>query len=391
MQTEFVDAIEHIYADMDGGGRWPDILRSLCQLLDADAGIMFTALFGPETLTSDVLHDGRVVFSHGAKCCDPHMRTYGQKFCRTDSLAIEVFRNRNYKSGYVAPVDSLLDKEVFETSEFYKGWHKAIGAPTALFACISGEDDGQAPNAHLVFYRRHGRAAFNRGDAEDLLPLMYHLRQSFALENSLRQKAEIAQAVERARGRGRCGVAVLDIDGSILHMDKLLKTILEENDGLVCRHGRIRALSVCVDRQLQDAIALCAAGGWSDAGNSTEPSVVKVEGDETMTVVQVSPFPESQAPMSRPMDRLRRRVILRFFVERAVVSPNFRSNIESAFGLTPSETRFAGAFMQYTSVAKAACACEISDGTARNVLKSIYRKSYTGNQAALIKLMMQYA
>ena len=73
MQTELGDAIEHIYADMEGGGRWPDILRSLCQLLDADAGIMFAALFGPETLTSDALHDGRVVFSHGANCCDLHM------------------------------------------------------------------------------------------------------------------------------------------------------------------------------------------------------------------------------------------------------------------------------------------------------------------------------
>lgn len=391
VKREVLDTITHIYGDIESRTRWPDILRALCGLLDAQVAVLFTSWSRTHIGQDQPLETAAIISYYGSDCCGNHMQKYAADYHHKDPLLIELTRKRKYRSGYIATLHEWVDMASFEGSEFYNDWQKVIGAPTALFACLSGTDDRQTPNAHIVFYRHLHRADFNADDVRTLQHLTPHLRQSFVLEHSMREEAEIAHAVACARGRARCGVAVLDADGNVIHLDDCLKTIIAQTDCLVHQNGRIRLNGGRSDAELRNAIKAGICPERRDELKPAGPRIVKVQGHNTTMIVQIDPFPVSRCPDRRLLGPKQPRVILRVFVENATIASGFECNIATAFGLTPSEVRFARAFTECTSVAMAACKCDIATGTARNVLKSIYRKTGATNQAALIKLLMQYA
>ena len=59
------------------------------------------------------------------------------------------------------------------------------------------------------------------------------------------------------------------------------------------------------------------------------------------------------------------------------------------YGLTPAEVRLALAFLSEASIKQAAGRESITQGSARQYIKSIFKKTGTHNQAQLIKLLMQ--
>ena len=66
-------------------------------------------------------------------------------------------------------------------------------------------------------------------------------------------------------------------------------------------------------------------------------------------------------------------------------------NLSQLYGLTPAEVRLAKAFLAEASIRDAATSEGLTNGTARQYLKRIFKKTGTHNQAQLMRLLLSVA
>lgn len=391
MDRDILDAIDTIYGDIGNLHRWEGIIGAVCKAVDADAGSLSAPWFLPDTENDAGHQTGTYMAAYGYDLDDPHVKKYPDYYYSIDPFALELVRRRKFYSGFVGTLHDFLDDDEYQASEFHQDWLSKLGAPTTMVACISGTDDHTTPIANMSLFRLHGREHFDQISVARLKPLVPHLQRSLELEQSMLRDHNIAQAVDLARGKAKCGVAVVDIDGHIIHTNDLLKTILQNYEGLIHRNGRIRARDSGIDARLQKAVKVAALPDQIDKLDSLSPCMVTAPHEDAAIIVRVSPFPETPNESSWPKGAKRPRSVLQFYVNDKQMPVDLGPNIAAAFKLTPAEVRFAEAFVEYTSVAIAGKQCNITEGTARNVLKSLYRKTGTDSQASLIKMILQYA
>lgn len=391
MDQKILDAIDKIYSDMGNLDRWEGIIGAVCKAVDADAGSLSAPWFLPDTDNEDNHQTGTYMAAYGYDLDDPHVKKYRDYYYTIDPLAHELVRQRKFHSGFIGTLHDFLDDDEYQASEFHRDWLSKLGAPTTMFACISGTDDQTTPIAYMSLFRLNGREHFDKTNVARLEPLVPHLQRSLELEQSMLRDHSIAQAVDLARGKAKCGVAVVDFDGRIIHTNDLLKTILQNYEGLIHRNGRIRARDSGIDARLQKAVKVAAVPDQIEKLDSLSPCMVTAPHEDTAIIVRISPFPEGSNESSWPKGAKRPRAVLQFYVNDKQMPVDLGPNITAAFNLTPAEARFAEAFVEHTSVTIAGKQCNITEGTARNVLKSLYRKTGTASQASLIKMILQYA
>jgi DNA-binding CsgD family transcriptional regulator len=77
-------------------------------------------------------------------------------------------------------------------------------------------------------------------------------------------------------------------------------------------------------------------------------------------------------------------VIVAFPLRRSAEANFFADH----FGLTPAEAELAWALIRTGNLRRAAAACALTDGSARQYLKSAYRKTRTAGQVELVVLLL---
>jgi DNA-binding CsgD family transcriptional regulator len=196
----------------------------------------------------------------------------------------------------------------------------------------------------------------------------------------------IAEAIRHSAGSDTVGVVTVTYDGRPDFMNDLAGRIFGGDDGLsVTRHGvhaARRTDNIALNRLLAEALATSRGDGIGAGGMLT----ISRPSQRRPYAVMISPL-RNQDPDAE------------FSLPGAVIiirDPDLdiqtsAKTLQQLFHLTHAEASLAAKFFETTSLGEAAEELNLTQGTARQYLKSVFLKTDTHNQAALIKLLARLA
>ncbi len=211
---------------------------------------------------------------------------------------------------------------------------------------------------------------FNAGVRALLQPLVRATRLHVAFRRMGRALAAARQALNYLSA----GVVLTDIEGHVLETNELASEILDREDGLQIRDGRLTATRTFDSAKLAAGIAgrvPCGADGHLLIGRKggARPHAVTI------------------APLDGGGDGARaQRIVMVLIVNPDWQTPSERS-VSAFFGLSPAESRLATALMQGRKLADIARDNGVEVTTLRTQLSSILRKVGVERQVDLVRVL----
>jgi DNA-binding CsgD family transcriptional regulator len=271
----------------------------------------------------------------------------------------------------------LLGGTVRQKSEYYH-WIRRHGLDNGIVAIVT--NDRRTFTALSI--ARPGAAGPLDEDALELMRLLVpHLKKAFEVYvrlDSLRASSEGAQA---ALDRLETGLVAVDGKGRAVLMNERAEAIVRQQRGITLCQGKLTARDPSESSRLQRLVSEAAMTG---AGRSTSSGgAIAIQGDEASEplFITVTPF------CSRHLLTEERPCALVFISDPAAKPASRAALLRALFGMTPAECRLASLLLEGMELNIAAERMRITVGTARFMLKTIFRKTATHRQAQLIRLL----
>jgi DNA-binding CsgD family transcriptional regulator len=175
----------------------------------------------------------------------------------------------------------------------------------------------------------------------------------------------------------RAGVIIADNSGQIIEMNQAAESIVQLQDGLNIRNGRLSARRVF--ETVKMAKLITGATGDAKLGSAAGRMLVgRCEG--------LPPYVLTVAPLRTNMRVDDRRLALIVVVDPQRHSPS-ETDLAEFFGLSPAEARLAAALLTGKTLSQIAADTSVRITTLRTQLGSILRKVGAKRQCDLIRIL----
>ena len=289
----------------------------------------------------------------------------------------------------------IRDGEDSQAPVGYRRKHGGFFRATEMIAPIPARNGGIERYAWIVedatAKRIYSAQLPGDGEASLFSDMPSRIRAAITLvlssENSLLAKLQMdSEAMWDAINRLPLGVAVVDVFGHPLHMNKVAHAIVDQDDGIKVsrdglqgeRNGQLINLKDAFERQTnQKRKKKRGANGVGGAVSIERPS-----GNRAFSVV-VPPLRTE----SRYFDSDRPAALV-FMNDPEAVPELQEAQLSSLYGLTPAEARLAKLLAQDLSLAEASEELGVSQHTVRTHIKRIFSKTTTERQSGLIRVLL---
>lgn len=276
------------------------------------------------------------------------------------------------RAGDVLSVDDVIDYDEFRAGRFYTEWAAPQGWPDLVFAVLAKEADRFSFLG--VCLPARASAAHKRQAAIFLPHLNRALRIADLLELREAQHAELAASVELLS----TGMILVDERLGVCGVNSSAERLLSKRLSLSLQEKRLRVAASGAGKALSDAITACAQGQVSRGGVTV---AFASDSGELDLIVQVM-------PLSALREGVHRQAVAALFLSNPAVSTHNPLDVfVEQFRLTPSETRIALGLLEGRSAIALAEAQGVAIATVRTHLRSLYDKTQTNGQAAVVRLM----
>ncbi len=320
------------------------------------------------------------------EACDASFIPSYQEYYATKNIWTDVMLG--LPEGHTHMADWLLPGDVLEQSEFYADWLKPQDVRFGFGACLLKE------GRHSMFYSLLHSKAYSTDETQDLellRLLVPHMQRAAKLHVHLLGLEEQRDDLEEAVNLLSVGVIMLSDRGEVLMMNRRAQRILAARDGLALAGRRVTAAAQGDREHLARAIAatLAMAGG----GPTTAAGAVAISRPSGLRPYALMVTPcmgnrENPSSLSLIVPAARVALFLRDPEDQSAPSDDL---LKALYGLTPAEARLASALAEGGSLDKVAEQLAITKETARSQLKSVYSKTDTHKQGALIRLIINSA
>jgi DNA-binding CsgD family transcriptional regulator len=261
-------------------------------------------------------------------------------------------------------------------STFYNEFLKPYD--TCQMAAIgSFSSDGRI--GALSIYRGPSEPSFDNDVIAGLNALIPHLDTALAVQSRLVELEARATDMESALDALPTGLALIDVSGQCLFMNRTALRIVKQRDGLLQERGILRAESSAETNVLRGLIAR-AAGRPARVTHLGSAARISRRKGSPLNVV-VAPFHAAD------LFRLRCPSVMLLIADPDENPAGFLQVIATLFRLTPAEARLAEALASGLTLSEAAARYEVTAGTVRTQLKAVLRKTETKRQGELVRLL----
>jgi DNA-binding CsgD family transcriptional regulator len=358
--------VADLYASAFGEKAWPDTLGEFAGSFGTGAGVLH-------------LHGGPGEIS------ESQVHGYSEEFARDFYASGAYFRDprvaliTGVKPGTVYFDSMLFDVEemsrhpaVRETIDALKVAHqlgvslRIPGISFAGFAVMPTAREGHPSPAAIAAFRR----------------LAPHIEQAATL-GRIWEIGAVTQfsLLESLAGRSE-GILLLGSSGALVFANDAADAILSADDGLRCAGGRLKAArsseTATLAHLVADAIAVSVGDGDRPGGRM----LVSRPSRRRPYALRILPAPA--------LDRFLTRRSIACIVQvqdLSVARVPSKDALCAVFGLTGREADLALGLIRHTALEAAAAEAQMAVNTARNHLKSIFRKTGTAGQAEVIQLL----
>ena len=361
--------IDRIYESAIDPARWMDVL--------ADATKHFAAR-GAQIGNTDLLN-AQLSFSlvHGYDWSVDHMQRY-------ERLMGEDPRLPYFSANPFRPVHcrmSLTDEQL-RASRVYREVLSVGGVEYSLG--VNFVEDGRALSYFLLL-RDASMPPFGQADCDKLGTLIPHLARALRIQREFDTLSFERTVGFSALDSMALGVVIADDRGGVRFTNTLAARLLERGDGLQLCAGVLHGVTDAGDDLLDHVGRVLDR---QDAGAAANPGALRVRrtgsADPYLVVVSTLKLPQSHQAWQASDERL---VVL--FVRDPDQAQETRPEVlQRLYGLTGSEARLTDLITAGHPLKKGAASLGITEATARQYLKQVFRKTGVQRQADLVRKVM---
>jgi len=240
---------------------------------------------------------------------------------------------------------------------------RVLDSPTHVAVVGIHRETGHAPRIDL--------------DAAALHALTGTLCRAAALEQDLRALGQERSIGLLALDGIPAGVIVIDGDGRVRWLNRAAEDLLQQDDGLMSRDGRLQAARPAESAKLARLIA-GAVGGAKSPASAGGMLVARRRGRPWLSL-SVTPLGPRTSGLDEPLALI------------LVSDPAARVLSEAAlaelFGLSPAERRLAAALMSGQTLTQCAVGFGVEISTVRTQLRAILEKVGVSRQTDLLRVL----
>ena len=384
--TQLSDLIGLIYEGATDPSRWTaDILPAMAEYVEAPACILYSVLHTPQ--------NGGYFFLHGIT--QEHIDHYAHKYYDEDVWKIVMAEKNLYITGNVILGDELVPRAQLLASKFYNeclSYNKNM--VQLMTGIVFGVSSTTSVPAVCSFFRGSHHTDFDEENRARMHLLMPHLSRSLGVMQRL-QSAELTVATSLAAlDRLPSGVLLLNGSGAVAFANRSAQRILEDGDGLRLRKltnaadlGNLVAENAKASKMIGDAIsATLNRDPYATPHFSQCVSVPRPSGLANYTL-QLSALGDHNE-FTSGSSAFAAIIFIADGAQEVEVDPTM---LQSAYGLTPAETRVAVTLLEFGSAKEVADTLGVSSDTVRTQIKQVYAKLGVDSRARFVKLMLGLA
>jgi len=280
----------------------------------------------------------------------------------------------------VALEDILPDRQLV-ASDYYLHYLE----PIDLFR-ILGVDTAEPGGmlARLRFSRSRREPRFRARERRLLEALTPHLRRAIEFYARLNRMTSERDVYAGAVSQLSVASIILDEQGRMLTTNDVGRALLDQNEGLSLRDGRLHVEGREFNKELQEALAtIIRAQQQGETSLVRAMRVPRPAGRSDLGLV-IRPVPASQWSEGQSSPS-----VAVFISDPDLQESTSRQVLGELFALTPAEANLATLLARGLSLAQVSDAQNISQHTARAQLKSIFAKMGVSRQAELVRLVLK--
>jgi hypothetical protein len=227
------DLVHQIYDASVHPERWNHVAAAIAASLDSDKGLLLTTKQKPQM--------GGLVFPAGIT--EANLQLCATHFMGTENLwEIGLEKRGLYLEGQVYDGDDMVPRDEFLASRFYWDFLSAQGIGQVCAGIVFAGSSGLPATALLAFRDLHERR-FDESDKAWMKLLVSHVPRSLGLMMRLDTARVQNASLLASHDRLSFGVALLNKDMQVLHLNKAAHTVISRRDGLyINAHQQLESL-----------------------------------------------------------------------------------------------------------------------------------------------------
>jgi DNA-binding CsgD family transcriptional regulator len=377
----FSNVVHRIYDAGMHPERWGDTVALIARSLGASKGLLFTPRLAPQ--------HGGLVFPAGID--ENTLQLWGSRFIDNDIWTQRGVARGLFRGNHCWTDADLVSDEEFLVSSFYCDFLRDIDIRRVCGGVVFDGGPG-LPITVLSAFRGAAPPPFERSDVEWLRRLIPHVSRSLGFMERLdMHRAQIA-STRASLDRLPFGVALLDRDMKVSHLNSAARDVVERADGLAIdaacrlevsantRSGslanwlcRLKDRNVLEQPHFSEGFSVARAA----AGNASSEHYF----------VQCAPVPPA-ADWGAPNEEV---AFVAFITDPRALRLPTPERLMDLFHLTPAQALAALELAGGASYKAVARKLRVSEETVRSHVKEIYPKTRVNRQSDLVRLVLSLA
>lgn len=372
------DVVELVLEAALDDSLWNDIADKLRQRVNGNRSLLFT----PRTSLSDT----QSLWATQTISRD-ELRPYTSYYCERDIWEIEGRKRGLLRSGRVLTGQETVDESTFRDSEWFNDYLRPLDIKNLITAGFdrNPSNDG-SPDFYLSIYGSISSEPFSRDAREAYKQLVPHIQNGLHLRGKFLALKARKRTIEGLLNSLSTAALLIDESGRVIENNRAADSLLTNSRSLTLLRGRLVARSASEQQNLRRAIVAatrtaCASGDYDVTAGSV---YISRANSSSPYRVSIHPLPRTRYSFSR----VAAAVVYILDPEGSCV--NDLTGLTAFFGLQPSEMELCRQLVSGKSLLEAADTLAITQGTARQRLKAIFRKTDTHSQSSLLRLILTY-
>jgi DNA-binding CsgD family transcriptional regulator/PAS domain-containing protein len=361
------DVIEAIYDGVLDSSLWPKAIEPVRAYVHADSALL--RVYGR--------HWGSVLQSMSTGFDPAFQEAYRQDFIHEDPIVPVL---EALPPGTMVILDQELPFSQLQRTRFYQEYMKSQDKRHVLGGPLLRVGDS---SVMIGFQRAHGAPAFTLREQQRAQALVPHWVRALKLADRLRREQLHATMSETLLGEAAPGLLLFDADGRVVFQNPAAQGLLSRQEQLVMRNQRLSTRNRRLQSWLDTALVVRNRKDWPHAWEGSSARFTSPDQREDLALALL-PWRGDVALTHGFMEA----------VTAGILTPlrppgSFSvSMIQSLFSLSLGEARLAEALTRTGSLAQAAAELGIQISTARDRLKSVFRKTGFDSQVALVTAVL---
>lgn len=358
-------AVDSLYAAAAGECAWRQALETYANHLGGAGSVVFDLDLASGEIVSWSgfgLEDGERDYAAHLNAINPRMKY-----------------SMSREPGHIARDAMFISDREMDRHEFYAAIERLSDVRYFIGTKLQQCGD-RATFTSVEFNRRHG--AVTDRQVERFRTLSAHARNAWNIRSRIDRLTADRDREVFVNDRLPWGVVCLDGKGRVIDLNAAAERILSRGDGLTVTNGRLHAAKAAENRSLHAMIADMIAAPLVTGRHVDAIAISRLEGRPAYGV-QLVPY------VRHRRDSDRGPAVIGYITDPRLQAMVGDRQLHALFGLSSKEAQVALAIAGGQTLRDAARAMDISVNTARNHLRSVFRKTETRSQVDLVRLLIR--